>query len=397
MRKGLIDKHLYQINGNTLGNHYSLTKLIWIKEHQQELYDQAYKFLHWSGFVSFMLGADPMIDYSLANRTLLFDLDEEDWSDELLNLARLDRDKLPTTVPSGSVIGKISPHIADELGLAPETVIVSGAHDQCANAVGCGVIDTGSAVFGMGTYVCITPVFTERRSPDIMVEKGINTEHHAVPGRYVCFLYNQGGAIVKWFRDTYAAADHQQAVAAGVDIYATLFSEIPADPSNIVVLPHFTTTGPPSFISDSCGVLAGIRLETTRGDILKGIIEGITYYLREVVDSLPPTGINITHYRAAGGGSQSDVWIQTCADILGTPITRPKITEAGALGAAIIAGVGCGTFTSHEEGVHAMVKMEHTFEPDLKKHDRYNHRYEKYRQLWPLMQEYLRDLVTDAR
>jgi xylulokinase len=230
-----------------------------------------------------------------------------------------------------------------------------------------------------------------------MVEKGINTEHHAVPGRYVSFLYNQGGSIVKWFRDTYAAAEHQQAAATGQDIYATLFSEIPADPSNIVVLPHFQTTGPPDFISDSSGVMAGIRLETTRGDILKGIIEGITYYLREVVDSLPPTGIKITHYRAAGGGSQSDVWVQTCADILGTPITRPKITEAGALGAAIMAGVGSGAFKSHEEGVQAMVKMEQTFEPDFKKHERYNCWYEKYRQLWPLMQAYLRDLVSETR
>jgi xylulokinase len=391
----LKDEYLYQINGNTLGNHFSLTKLMWIKEHWPDLYDQAYKFMHWSGFVSFMLGAEPVIDYSLANRTLLFNIDQGNWSDELLSLTGLDRGKLPTAVPSGIVTGKVSRQIADELGLRPDTLIVSGAHDQCANAVGCGVIDTGGAVFGMGTYICITPVFIERRSPDIMVGKGINTEHHAVPGRYVCFLYNQGGSIVKWFRDTYAAAEHQQAVANGEDIYPTLFSEIPTRPSNIIVLPHFSSTGPPNFISDSCGVMTGMRLETSRGDILKGIIEGITYYLREVVDSLPSTGIQITHYRAAGGGSQSDIWVQTCADIMGTPITRPKITEAGTLGAAIIAGVGCGIFTSHEEGVQAMVKMEHTFDPDPKKHERYNRRYEQYRQLWPLMQDYLFDLTTE--
>jgi xylulokinase len=143
--------------------------------------------------------------------------------------------------------------------------------------------------------------------------------------------------------------------------------------------------------------MAGLRLETSRGDILKSIIEGITYYLREVVDSLPPTGIKIIEYRAAGGGSQSDEWIQASADILGVPITRPKITEAGALGAAIIAGVGCGVFSTYEDGVQAMVKMEHTFKPDIINHERYNHRYEKYSQLWPLMQDYLRDLVHDTR
>jgi len=395
LQEKLEDEYLYQINGNTLGNHYSLTKLLWIKEHQPDLYNQAYKFLHWSGLVSFMLGADPVIDYSLANRTLLFNINQGNWSDELLNLTGLDREKLPAAVPSGIVTGEVSPQIAAELGLRPKTLIVSGAHDQCANAVGCGVINAGEAVFGMGTYICITPVFIERRSPDIMVGKGLNTEHHAVPGRYVCFLYNQGGSIVKWFRDTYAATEHQQALAKGEDIYPTLFSEIPLGPSNIIVLPHFTSTGPPNFISDSCGVMAGMRLETSRGDILKGIIEGITYYLKEGIDSLPSTGIQITHYRAAGGGSQSDKWVQTCADIMGTPITRPEITEAGALGAAIIAGVGCGIFTSHEEGVDAMVKMEHTFEPDPKKHELYNCQYEKYHRLWPLMQDYLFDLTAE--
>ena len=397
LREKFKDKFLYQINGNTLGNHYSLTKLIWIKKHHPDLYDQTYKFLHWSGFVSFLLGADPRVDYSLANRTLLFDLDSQDWSDELLKHAGLDREKLPPAVPSGSVIGKVSPQIAAELGLSPDTAIVSGSHDQCANAVGCGVIDAGGAVFGMGTYVCITPVFAERRSPDIMIPKGINTEHHAVPGRYVCFLYNQGGSIVKWFRDTFAAFEHQQAQSKGEDIYDKLFSEIREEPSKIIVLPHFATTGPPSFISDSSGVMVGLRLDKPRGDILKGIIEGITYYLREVVDSLPPTGIEITNYRAVGGGSRSDVWVQTCADIMGIPIERPEITEAGALGAAIMAGVGCNTFRSYREGVQAMVKMEHTFEPDPKKHESYNNQYEKYRQLWPMMQNYLRDLVSDAR
>jgi xylulokinase len=388
----LRDEYLYQINGNTLGNHYSLTKLMWIKEHQPELYDQTFKFLHWSGFVSFMLGAEPAIDYSLANRTLLFNINQGDWADELFSLTGLDREKLPAAVPSGIVIGKVSSQIAAELRLPPNTPLVSGAHDQCANAVGCGVTDAGGAVFGMGTYICITPVFVERRSPEIMVEKGINTEHHAVPGKYVSFLYNQGGSIVKWYRDTYAAEEHQRALARGEDIYPTLFSEIPTEPSNIIVLPHFTATGPPDFISDSCGVMVGMRLETSRGDILKGIIEGTTYYIKEGIDSLPSTGIQITNYRAAGGGSQSDIWVQTCADIMGTPITRPEITEAGALGAAIIAGVGIRTFTSHEDGVQAMVKMEHIFEPDPIKHARYNRRYEQYCQLWPLMQDYILNL-----
>ncbi|PKO22935.1 MAG: hypothetical protein CVU38_06865 [Chloroflexi bacterium HGW-Chloroflexi-1] len=393
----LTNERLYRINGNTPGNHYGLTKLKWIQEHQPDLYERTHKFLLWGSFVSFMLGAEPVVDYSLANRTLFFDIDREAWSEEILELAGLDRSKLPDTAPSGAVIGTVSDPMAGELGLPSNVSIVTGAHDQCANAVGCGVIKEGHAVYGMGTFICITPVFSKRREPAVMIERGLNTEHHAVPGKYVSFIYNQGGSMAKWFRDTFAAAEHRQAKEAGRDVYPDLFAEIPVGPSSITVLPHFTSTGPPAFISDSCGVMAGLQLETSRGDILKGILEGTTFYLKECVESLPPTGIEIAGFRAVGGGSKSDAWIQLCADILGRPFVRPKITEAGALGAAIIAGIGDGVFSSFEAGVEAMVRLERTFEPDPQQWKLYQSRFETYRQMWPLMKDYLRDIASGQR
>ena len=287
--------------------------------------------------------------------------------------------------------------VASELGLPANVSIVTGAHDQCANAVGCGVIQEGRAVYGMGTFMCITPVFSKQREPAVMVERGVNTEHHAVPGNFVSFIYNQGGSLVKWFRDTFAAAEHRRAEEAGRDVYEDLFAEIPEGVSSTVVLPHFATTGPPEFVSDSSGIIAGLRLETSRGDILKGIVEGVTYYLQACVESLPPTGIEITEYRAAGGGSKSDAWLQMTADILQRPLVRPKVTEAGALGAAIIAGVGCGVFPSYQAGVEAMVSLERTFTPDPRKRKLYARRFEKYQRLWPLMAGYLRDLASDQK
>ena len=252
-------------------------------------------------------------------------------------------------------------------------------------------------MYGMGTFLCITPVFGQRREPAVMIERGVNTEHHAVPGKFVSFIYNQGGSLVKWFRDTFAAADHRRAQETGHDIYGALLAEIPDGMSSTVVLPHFATTGPPSFISDSCGVLAGLRLETSRGDVLKGILEGITFYLKESVDALPATGIEITDFRAVGGGSRSDAWLQITADILQRPLVRPRFTEAGALGAAIIAGVGSGAFPSYQAGVEVMVSLERTFEPDRQKRAPYEARFEKYRMLWPLMADYLRDLAAEQR
>jgi xylulokinase len=364
----LTDERLYRINGNTLGNHYGLTKLKWIKENLAELYERTDKFLLWGSFVPFMLGADPAVDFSLANRTLLFDLEQEMWSRELLEVGEIEEGKLPSTVPSGRTIGSVSRLIAAEVGLAPGVSIVSGAHDQCANAVGCGAIGEGHAFFGMGTFLCITPVFGSPRDPEAMIALGLNTEHHAVPAKFVTFIYNQGGSCVKWFRDTFAAAERREAETAGQDIYTLLFSETTEEPSGVMVLPEFA----------SSGVISGLHWETTRGDILKGIIEGTTFDLKRTVDSLSPTGIQISDCRAVGGGSKSDRWIQTCADIMGRPFVRPHITEAGALGAAIIAGVGCGLFASFEAGVEAMVSLDRRFEPDMRKNGLYEERFKEY-------------------
>ncbi len=391
LRVCMEDERWYRVNGNSLGNHYSLPKLKWLQQHQPELYQRTDHFLHWSGFVAFMLGAEATVDYSLANRTLLFDLEQCDWSAEILDHVGLDRAKLPPIVPAGSSIGSVSRQSAAELGLPIGIPIVSGGHDQCCTAVGCGVIEPGQAVYGMGTYICMTPVFSCRPAPAAMMAQGLNTEHHAAPGLFVSFIYNQGGALVKWFRDTFAALERKQALETGADIYIALLAEIPAEPSRVMVLPHFTVTGPPRFIDDSYGVIAGLKLETTRGEILKGLLEATTFYLRECFEALPGE-IAITDFRGAGGGSKSAAWLQICADILGRPFVRPVVREAGVLGAAIIAGTGSGAFPSLAAGVATMVKLDRTFYPDPARQQLYHDRFIKYRRLGQLLSEYLREL-----
>jgi len=391
LSQAIPDEELYNINGNSLGNHYSLTKMMWIKEHQPDLYAQTYKFLHWSGFVSFMLGGDAYVDYSLANRTLLFDVDNCTWSEKMLNISALDKEKLPPTAPSGTIIGEMDSHLAEELGLNKGILIVTGSHDQCANGIGCGVTQEGQAMYGMGTYFTAMPVFSQRKSPPKMLQYGVNTEHHAAPGLYVSFLYNHGGSMLKWYRDTFAVAEHQQAQKEGRSVYPDLIAEIPPEPSRVLVLPHFAPTGPPRFISDSSGVILGLKLGTPRGEILKAILESIVFYLRDLFEPLPKIGIDISGFRAVGGGSKSDAWIQISADILGKPFVRPAVTEAGALGAAIMAGSAAGVFSSMPEGCQIMVKLDKSFEPNMDMHQRYEENFRKYQQLYPLLETYLRN------
>ncbi len=381
--------YLYGISGNTLGNHYSLPKLLWLREHEPDLYQQADAFLLWGSFVPFMLGAEATVDYSLANRTLLFDVNRKDWSRDLMARAGIEDAPLPPTCPSGTAIGTISKSAAEELGLPGNVTLVSGSHDQCANALGCGAIEPGRAMLGMGTYLCLAPVYDARPAAETMIPLGLNTEHHAVPDRFISFLYNQGGALLKWYRDTFAAAERDAARKRGEDVYDALLAEMPDKPGGVVVLPHFMPTGPPEFIGDSSGVMTGLRLGTQRGDILRGILEGTVFYLRECVEKLPGTGIVIDDVRVVGGGSKSDRWVQLCADILNRPFTRPKQSEAGVLGAAIMAGVASGVYQSFEEGVDALVQLERSFEPRGEVRAEYDAVFERYRQLWPTMRDYL--------
>jgi xylulokinase len=384
-------ERLYRINGNTLGAHYSLPKLMWTRDNSPAVYDGAWKFLLWSGFVSFMLGAEPTVDYSLANRTLLFDIDARCWSREIAGIAGIDLGKLPDPVQAGTLIGRVSGPIAAELGLAPGTPIVAGTHDQCANAVGCGVVDAGTGMCGMGTYLCFVPVFSARKGPTEMMRWGLNTEHHAAPNRFVSFIYNQSGVLVRWFRDTFAGREKEEAARTGSDVYESLIAEAPEGPSSVFVLPHFTMTGPPEFVPDSSGVIVGLKLDTSRGDILKGIMEGAVFYHKELIDSIAGTGIEMRDLRAVGGGSKSREWVQICADILDKPMVRTRVGEAGCLGAAILAGTGTGAFGSLDEGVGAMVRLGERLEPDPARVRVYKERFEGYRALWPLMKDYLRE------
>lgn len=393
LRLRFDNARLYGINGNTLGNHYSLTKLLWLREHRPEVFHTADKFLLWGSFVPFMLGADPTVDFSLANRTLLFDIAQEKWSRELLGAVGLEEAKLPGVAPSGTAIGTISKEMAADLGLPHDVLLATGAHDQCANALGCGAILPGCTMLGMGTYLCMVPVFSGRRSPELMMPRGLNTEHHAVPGKFVSFIYNQGGVLLKWYRDTFAAADHEAARQTGVDVYQILLAEMPAGPSRVIVLPHFTATGPPDFIADSCGIITGLHLDTSRGEILKGILEGSIFYLRECVQSLPGTQIEVNEIRVVGGGSKSAEWVQLAADILGCPLLRPKITEAGALGAAIMAGVASSAYPSFSDGVEASVRLERSFEPVPELKVQYDDRFLDYAQLWPQIRHYTQTLA----
>jgi xylulokinase len=375
---------LYAINPNLLGPNYTLPKLLWLREHRPQVYRDADYFLLWSDFIAFMLGGDAVTNNSHANRTLLFDLARNDWSDVLLEWSGIAREKLGSVVPGGRVLGHVADAMADRLGLPRGVTVVAGGHDQCCNALGCGGIGAGHAVYGLGSFDCITPIYSVPDDTRRLLDAKLNVEHHVLPGLYVSFLYNQGGLLVKWFRDTFAAADR---VPAGRAIYDVLDDELPADPTRLLVLPHFDP--PPHHAPQTSGVIVGLKMDTTRGEILKAIREGTTLFFVRSLATLAELGIDCSEFIASGGGARSDSGLQLRADILGVPFVRPRTTEAGVLGAALLAGLATGVLKSAAEAVALFVQRDRVFEPDAGRHALYREKHALYEQLYPSLQSIL--------
>ena len=373
----------YAINPNLIGPNFSLPKLLWLREHRAEVFEQADYFLLWSDAIAFLLGCEPVTNNSHANRTLLFDLDKNDWSDELLAWSGIPREKLGRIVCGGDVIGTVSDSMAAELGLPKNVQVVAGGHDQCCNALGCGTIEAGKAVYGMGSFDCITPVYKKPSDPLSMLREGLNIEHHVLPDLYVSFLFNQAGLLVKWFRDTFASPS----VA-----YETLDAEMPLGPTGLLVLPHFDPPPWPQYIPDTSGMIMGLKTGTKRGEILKAVRESVALYFVEGMTALKNIGCDTSEFIASGGGATSDPGLQIRADIFGIPIVRPRITEAGLLGTAMLAGLGTGVFQTLEESVELFVQRDRVFEPDAARHAIYQEKHALYRQLFNTNRELLEQL-----
>ena len=390
-------QRLYDLTGNIPGSFYALPKLCWLRDNAGQLYRDTWRFVPWAGLLLALLGGRTACDYSLASRTLLFDLKRQRWSRELLRACDLSEHKLPELAPAGTGVGTVSRSLADELDLPHDVLLILGGHDQCCSALGVGAVRPRWAVYAIGSSICLTGIFQAIPLTSLLLEQGLNMEPHVVPGLFVTFLYNpSGGAVLVWYRDHLAPLEKAEAKKRGFSVFEYLLKEMPAEPTDLMVLPHFTHTGPPHFDDRSSGVIAGLTMHTTRGQLIKGLLEGMTYSLAQGRELLQKAGVSLGTWRAAGGGARADGWLQLTADILGQTIEKPEVTEATTLGAAMLAGIGAGLYRDAEEAVEAAVRVRRRFEPDPERHSRYRTRIAQYGELYPLLRDYLHRLWENA-
>ncbi len=379
---------IFDVTGQPLAPLFTALKLQWMKDNKPEVLQNTKALLGFEDLVMFKLGMPPTTDYSLAGRTLLFDVKKADWCDEFVDFAGIDRSIMPQPKPSGTLVGTVPDKIADDVGLPHGVQVVTGGHDQPCQTLGAGVTKANEASYGIGTVECIAPAMTELLLNDVMLSNNICCYHHTCPGFYIALVYNlTGGSLFRWYRDNFAQDENRRAEESGRDVYDLLTEEAADKPSKLLVLPHFTTTGVPHFDTHSRGAILGLTLGTTKAEVTRALLEGLTYEMRMCVDLLKQAGGQVSVLRATGGGAKSPYWLQIKTDILGIPIAVPSVSEAGCLGCAILAGAATGVYPSIKEAAQEIAKIETTYEPNSENHKIYSERYELYNEIYPKLKD----------
>ncbi len=376
------------ITGTYVQPMYSICKILWMKRHRPQIDQQTWKYLLIADFILFKLGASPATDYSLAARTMAFDIVKKDWSSEILDCAGIDRNKFADPVQSGTIIGSVSPAIAVELGLSGQIRLVAGGHDQPCAALGAGAVKPGQAVDGLGTTECITPVFSKPILDSGMADNFFASVPHVLPGLYVTYAFTfTSGSVLKWYRNNWGQAYQERAKALGVNALDLMIDDAAPGLSPVMVLPHFAGAATPYMDNDAKGAIVGLTIDTRPEEIIKGILEGITFEIMINVERLERAGVTVNELMAVGGLSRSPALLQLKSSMMGKRIHTLNVSEAGTLGVAILAGTACGVFSSTDEAVRRLVKTKDTFTPDPDLHESYLERFETYKKLYPAIRQ----------
>ena len=395
MEAALGVERIFALTGQPMSTIYTLPKLLWWREHAPEILEKTWKFLCYVDFVAFKLGVEPVIDYSMAARTLAFDYRTEDWSDELLAAGHIRRDQLARTLPSGEIIGEIPRALADELGFRGSVKVVTGGHDQPAGALGAGVLQPGTAMLAIGTTEALVAVTDEPRPQ--MLEYNVSCYHHAAPGNFIALSGNQtGGRLLRWYRDELAGAERAVADETGRDVYDVIIEQIDDAPGDLILLPYFVGSGALHNDPAATGVLIGLNFDSKRADIVRAILEGLTYEQAYCIRLLNEAGVEVNRLRAIGGGSRSERWMQIKSDITSLPISVIHTSEAASLGVAMLAGCATGVYSSLEEAASQLIQVRKTFIPRPDRADHYQRQLTIYADLYQALRPLYQAMAADG-
>jgi len=328
------------------------------------------------------LGLAPAISWSLAGRTLMFDVRKHEWDEDILQEIHLRVENLAMPMAPGKPVGLVAKEVADRLGLSDDVVVVTGGHDQTCSALGAGVIDEGVGMLATGTVECICPALSEAVFSQKLKENNLCTYNYAIEDLFTTVAFSlTGGNIFKWFRDQFGHLENEEAIRSGKDAYTLLLENMSRTPSNLLVLPYFTPSGTPYFDTHTKGAILGLQLSTQRIDILKALLEGVSFEMRLNLEILENAGHAIRELRWVGGGSKSKRLAQLKANVMNTNVTLLNITEAGSFGAAMLA-CAAGTGEPIRSLASRWVKRSGEVYPQTEYAEQYRDRFAVYKRLY---------------
>lgn len=376
-------ERLVQLAGNPALEGFTAPKVLWVRGHEPEHYARASLLLLPKDYVRARLTGEVAQEISDAAGTLLLDVQRGEWSEELLRLLDLDPSLLPRIVGSAEVAGAITAEVAALTGLRAGTPVVGGGADNACGAVGTGVVREPLVIVSVGTS---GTVLAHSDQPRLEPGGRVHTFNHAVPGAYYLMGVHQGsGYSLRWLRDTLGLRD-----AAGREAYDGMTAEAAAIAplaEGLWFLPYLQGERTPHLDAAARGVFFGISGVHGRAHLVRAVLEGVAFSLRDSYEILQGLGLPMREVRITGGGAGSDVWMGILASVLGVPLVRTSATEGPAFGAALLAGVGAGIYTSIPEACAATIRPLQTIEPDGTTRARYDEGYGLYRELYPALKE----------
>ena len=383
--------HVREIVSDELFEKYSLTparpgltaaKIQWVKDNEPEIFEKAEMLLLPKDYVRYRLTGNYATEVSDASATQLLDVVNRKWADEILDLMEIDKSRLPKVYESHEITGYVEKNLADELGLSHETIVVGGASDNAAAAIGVGVVKPGRTLTTIGTSGTVfsfseKPILDKNRSVYCFCMTMPNTWH------YMGSVNSAGGSL-KWWRNTYYPDDKDY-----LEINKDLESTKPGS-ENLIFLPYLNGEQSPHFNLECRGSFVGLSTLNTKKDMTRAVFEGISYALNDIKNGIKNTGTPIDIIHMCGGGSKSEFWRQLLADVYDLPVALPDMNSenSAAFGAAMLGMVGYGQYKDLVEASDHILKMkDHVYTPNKENVEIYKKYYEEFRKLYPALKE----------
>ena len=376
-------ERLIEITANPALTGFTASKILWVKNNEPEIYEKCRKILLPKDYIRYMLSGEFATEVSDASGMQLIDINNRNWSDEVLTKLQIDKSLLSKVYESFEISSNVSRQAAKLTGLNEGTPIGGGAGDQAACAVGNGIVKEGIISSTIGTSGV---VFAHTDKPVIDKKGRIHTFCHAVPNSWhVMGVTQAAGLSLKWFRDNFCDGEMQTAKYMEIDPYVLMDKEaltVPAGANGIIYLPYLMGERTPHLDPDARGVFFGLSAIHTKKDLLRAVMEGVAYSLKDCMEIINETGITANRVIASGGGGKSALWRQMQADMFGCDVCTVNSSEGGALGVAILAAVGIGLYKNVTEACEHIISVKSIQTASTDISGFYNEKYSLYKNLY---------------